>query len=31
MTPVQKTWKNQADLIIKGLRKRQMEGYYAAT
>ena len=31
MTPVQTAWKLQAELIIKGLKKRQMEGYYAAT
>ena len=28
MTPVQTAWKLQAELIIKGLKKRQMEGYY---
>ena len=31
MTPVHTAWKHQAELIIKGLQKRQMEGYYAAT
>ena len=31
MTPVQTAWKLQAELMIKGLKKRQMEGYYAAT
>lgn len=31
MTPVQTAWKLQAELMIKNLQKRQMEGYYAAT
>lgn len=31
MTPVQTAWKLQAELMIKSLQKRQMEGYYAAT
>ena len=31
MTPVQTAWKLQAELMIKGLKKRQMDGYYAAT
>ena len=31
MTPVQTAWKLQAELMINGLKTRQMEGYYAAT